>query len=71
VARKLETNGYCYIACEIRAVTERAVLVHDGAREAWLPKSQIEDPVDLTREHLGQTIDILMAEWLAKDKGLL
>jgi len=71
VARKLETKGYCHIACEIRAISERAVLVHDGARAAWLPKSQIEDPVDLTREHLGQAVEILLPEWLAKDKGLL
>lgn len=68
MTRKTETKGYCYISCEIRRVTERAVLIHDGAREAWIPKSQIEDPETL---EVGEHIDMLMAEWLAHDKGLI
>jgi|GEM_PF-1482220 len=31
------------IAVEVRAETDKALLVFDGAREVWIPKSQIRD----------------------------
>lgn len=68
MSRKTETKGYCYIACEIRRVTERAVLIHDGAREAWIPQSQIEDPETF---QVGENVEILMPEWLAHKQGLI
>lgn len=55
------------IAGEIRRETEAAVLFFDGAREAWLPKSQVRQ---LTKPELG-VIQLEMPEWLAKDKGLI
>ncbi len=66
--RQLETKGYCYIACEIRRVTDKAVLIHDGTREAWIPRSQIEDPEEFK---IGEHVEILIPEWLAKDKDLI
>ncbi len=66
--RQLETKGYCYIACEIRRVTDKAVLIHDGTREAWIPRSQIEEPEEF---EIGEHVEILMPKWLAKDKGLI
>lgn len=68
--RKLETKGYCYVDCEIRVLTERAVLVHDGDREAWLPRNQIEDPDPASLEP-GQHVELLVAEWVAVEKGLV
>lgn len=68
MTRQLETKGYCYISCEIRRVTDKAVLVHDGTQEAWIPRSQIEDPEEF---EIGENVEVLMPEWLAKEKGLL
>ena len=49
------------IACEVRRETAAAYCVFDGAREVWVPKSQVEwDEEDHT---------MAMPEWLAKDKG--
>lgn len=70
MTRRLETEGYCYVDVEIRVLTERAVLVHDGKREAWIPRSQIEDPDPASLEP-GQHIELLIPEWIATEKGLV
>ena len=70
MTRQLETKGYCYISCEIRRKTDKAVLIHDGIREAWIPKSQIEDH-DQADTEIGETVELLLPEWLAKEKGLI
>jgi hypothetical protein len=54
------------IAVEFRHETTKAILVHDGAKEVWLPKSQVE------YEHSGKGgVIVTMPEWLAKDKRLI
>lgn len=74
--RKLETKGWTEIACEIRVTHNRAgkalaaVLIHDGAREAWIPRSQIEDP-DPDALRVGDHVTLLLPEWLAHEKGLI
>jgi hypothetical protein len=50
------------IAAEIRHETDKAYLLFDGTREAWVPKSQVEDNEDGT---------FTMPEWLAEQKGLI
>ena len=50
------------IAAEIKVETAKAWLLFDGAREVWVPKSQVENNGDGT---------FTMPEWLALDKGLL
>lgn len=51
------------IAGEIQGETDKAYRFFDGARTAWLAKSQCEwDPDDKT---------MAMPEWLAKDKELI
>lgn len=50
------------ISGEIRAETEKAFQIFDGARTEWVPKSQVEDNGDGT---------FTMPEWLAKDKGFI
>ena len=70
MTRKLETKGWIEIACEVRHITDRVVLIHDGAHEAWIPRSQIEDP-DPADMEIGQHIELLIPEWLATEKGLV
>lgn len=51
------------IAGEIRDETDRAWLFHDGARNAWLPRSLCEWDADT------KTMDLPL--WLAKKRGLI
>lgn len=50
------------IAAVIKAETDKAWRLFDGAREAWVPKSQVENNGDGT---------FTMPIWLAKDKGFV
>jgi len=51
------------IAAVIKAETKNAWLIYDGAKTAWVPKSQVE---------YDKTHGIFtMPEWLAKDKELI
>ena len=50
------------IAATKRHETEAAYLIHDGTREVWLPKSQVEQNPDGT---------FTMPEWLAIEKELI
>ncbi len=63
-------KNHVEIACQIKRLTDKAVLIHDGAREAWIPLSQVQDhgPDDL---RVGKHIDITIPEWLANEKGLI
>ncbi len=59
--RRSTENELIDIAAELRHETQAAYLLADGAREALVPKSQVEDNGDWT---------YTMPSWLAKDKGL-
>jgi hypothetical protein len=50
------------ISAELIAETKLAFLLFDGAKEAWVPKSQVENNGNGT---------YTMPEWLAKDKGFI
>ena len=50
------------IAGEKRHETESAILIFDGVRAVWLPKSQVEENDDNT---------FTMPEWLAQEKELI
>lgn len=50
------------IAAEIRAESDKAWRLYDGARAAWVPKSNVENNGDGT---------FSMPEWLAKEKGFI
>ena len=50
------------ITADIKAETDKAWKLHDGTREEWVPKSQVEKNDDGT---------FAMPEWLAKDKGFI
>lgn len=70
MGRKLESKEYVEISCEVRIKTDKAILINDGANEAWIPRSQIEDP-DPEDMQIGETIILLIPEWIAKEKGLI
>lgn len=56
------------IDVDILRETEAALLVSDGGRQVWLPKSQIENPDDLSP---GDSGEIIVPVWLAEEKGLV
>lgn len=60
------------IECEVRAVTRDAIQIHDGKREAWIPKSQVEDWSDGPDDAPGWgTTSVFIPEWLAAERGLI
>jgi hypothetical protein len=62
-----EDSGRVTLSVELRRETSGAWLVFDGAREAWIPKSQGE----LVPDTDGRTSTLVVPEWLAKEKGLI
>lgn len=65
----MSRNELVDLTLEIRAETDKAILVHDGVREAWLPLSQVEI------ERIGQrgsgAAIVTLPVWLATDKKLI
>ena len=52
---------------EIKAQTNTQILVSDGQREAWLPKSEVEiEPSEIGGIHI-----VTAPEWLLMDRGLV
>lgn len=52
----------CEIACEVIHQTKDAVLIFDGGKKAWIPRSHIDE----IRES-----SIVIPEWLAMEKELI
>ena len=69
MTKHLHSTEYVEITCEIRGSTDRAVCLYDGKCQAWVPRSQIETPDDELVK--GATVDVLMAQWVAKEKGFI
>lgn len=57
------------ISCEFRHQTDAAVLIYDGTKEVWIPKSQLAD--DVGDPAVGEFIEISIPEWLAEKQGLI
>lgn len=55
------------VAVEVRARTDKALLVYDGKSEFWVPRSQISD---FTGDE-DSPESIFISEWLAKEKGMI
>ena len=55
------------IEVEVVAETPKAMLVNDGKKEVWIPRSQIKDYC----EEKGKVTSIFITEWLATEKGLI
>lgn len=56
------SNDDIEIAAEIKHETPKAFLLFDGAREEWVPKSEVTD---------NQNGTFTMPEWLATEKGFI
>lgn len=69
MSKHLHSTEYVEIACEVRLVRERAVLLFNGTTAAWVPKSQIETPDEELEPF--KTVNVLMARWCAEEKGFL
>ena len=50
------------VAAQIRHETEKAYLLFDGTKEAWVPKSQVENHQDGT---------FTLPQWLAEKVGFV
>ena len=48
-----------------------AVLVKDGDKEVWIPKSQFISETDFDSFEKEKVIDIEITEWIATVKGLV
>jgi hypothetical protein len=58
----MRENELFDISAQIRRETDKAWLLFDGTKEAWVPKSLVEDNRDGT---------FTMPVWLAKDKEFI
>lgn len=58
-----------WIEVDVRAVTDRGIMVYNGKRTSWIPKSQIMDYEDDLE--IGVGINIELPEWLAIEKELV
>jgi hypothetical protein len=56
------------VCLEIKKETPLALLVTDGDKECWLPKSLVEMDQD---GGPGDTVVFTMPDWLAEKKGLI
>jgi hypothetical protein len=60
-------GNHIEIAVEVVAETPKALLVTDGDKQVWIPRSQIHDYC----EEKGKVTSIFITEWLATEKGLI
>lgn len=49
--------------------TDKALLVEVDGEELWIPHSQIDDDSEVYRE--GDAGQLVISEWIAKQKGLV
>ena len=57
------------LACTYLGPTKDAILINDGTRNMWIPRSEIRD--ELPKLAKGDIVTITIPEWLAKKKGLI
>jgi len=62
---------YCEIDCAIVAMTDRAILIDNGEKRIWLPRSTIQDNANEIEIDSLNNITLRVAYWLAKKKYLI
>jgi hypothetical protein len=60
-------QNYYEITGQMKYETDKAMLLFDGKKEVWVPKSQIED----TERMEKNMVVITIPEWLAMEKELI
>ena len=58
-----------WIDVTVKAETAKAVLLNNGHREAWVPRSQILDYEDELRKAVATKVELPL--WLAEKAGLV
>lgn len=58
----MKNHDIIEVEATLRRETDKAFLLFDGKKEAWVPRNIVEDNDDGT---------FSMPEWLAEDKGLI
>lgn len=60
---------YVYIEdCEVKATTDKALLVGIGAEDIWIARSQLHRDCELDSK--GDEGDLIIPKWLAEDKDI-
>lgn len=60
------------VSVEVKAKTASAFLVSDGSVDVWIPFSLIDEESTLDQEaKVGDTGELLIPEWKAKQEGLI
>ena len=67
------TNESFHIGVEVKVKTSDALLVEDDSGdEVWIPLSQIMNDSDITEDsEPGDTGELVVSTWIAKDRGWL
>ncbi len=61
------SNELVEVTVEIKRETEKAYLVNDGETETWIPKSQIDEEMEVN----GGAVVLAIPGWLAEEKELV
>jgi hypothetical protein len=65
-------NEYYEFALTVGLIREKAILFNDGTDEFWIPISQMRYPAgNISDLAVGQTVTVEIADWIAKQKGLM
>ena len=61
---------YCEVSGQYLTQTNRAVLMHDGEANHWVPKSIMEN-VSYEQLEEGKIYTFYITEWFAKQEGMI
>ena len=66
----MSTTDTIELQCEIRARSELAIMIHDGHKTVWIPRSEIVAMTvqEATAGHPRATVTI--PTWLAREKAI-
>lgn len=67
----MRVTEHCTIDVDIVAVTDEAILINDGNIETWLPLSQVFNHDKHTFDKGDTSVELRVAYWIAKRKGLI
>lgn len=68
--RELDDISYAEISCDILKVTEKAVLIFDGMKEVWVPKSLVREFDEKLTEFNDEKVTLFIAEWFCEENEL-
>lgn len=72
MTRFQNSDGFSLGVQRLKAKTEKAILVEVDGEDIWFPLSQVHDDSELHGEsEVGEDGDLVVTEWIAKQKNLL